>query len=173
MNWIDLLLAVLVVSMVASGLRKGISRSGFGLLAVLVAFLAAAWLFPEDQLWFLVAFVGVVCAAGCGAFFLGRWIRNTDQKWLDVLLGGAFGLVNAMLLVVCAVIALMAFAPKLPLESVAGSNLAPYALKAAWTVAEIVPDEVKDRMEQSYVQLEQVLPPRFRKAIPPLPTNEI
>ncbi len=173
MNWIDLLLAVLIVSMVVSGVRKGISRSGFGLLAVVVAFLAAAWLFPVGQLWFLVTFAGVVCAAGAGAFFLGQWFRNTDQKWLDGVLGGAFGLVNAVLLVVCAVVALMAFAPKLPWESVAGSNLAPYVLRAAWSVAEIVPDEMKDRVEQSYVELEQVLPPRFRKAIPPLPRNEI
>jgi uncharacterized membrane protein required for colicin V production len=173
MNWIDLLLAVLIVSMVAAGVRKGISHSGFGLLAVVVAFLTAAWLFPAGQLWFLVTFAGMICAAGAGAFFLGRWFQKTDQKWLDGLLGGAFGLVNAVLLVVCAAVALMAFAPKFPREQVAGSNLAPYVLEAAWTVAGIVPDEMKDRVEQSYVELEQVLPQRFRKAIPPLPRNEI
>jgi hypothetical protein len=140
--------AVLMVSMVTAGVREGISHSGLGLVAVVAG-----------QPWFLVTFAGVVGAAWAGAYFPGQWFRSTDQKWLDGLLGGAFGLVNAALLAVFAVVALMAFAPKLPREAVAGSHLASSVLRAAWTVAEVIPDEMRERVERSYVELEHVLPP--------------
>ena len=46
MNWLDVGLALLVLISVVSGIRDGFSRSGFGLLAVILAFVAAAWLYP-------------------------------------------------------------------------------------------------------------------------------
>jgi uncharacterized membrane protein required for colicin V production len=173
MNWFDLALAVLIVIAVASGIRKGFSRSGFGFLAVVLAFLSAAWLYPANPKGFLIVFVALICAGAAGTFLLGRWFKSAGTEWLDRLLGGAFGLTNALLFSVFAVLALMAFAPRLPREYVARSSFAPYAFEAACTVAEIVPDEMKSRVERSYEELGQVLPSRFRKAIPPFPRNEI
>jgi hypothetical protein len=60
MNWFDLGLAALVVILVASGIREGLSRSGFGLLAVVVAFLSAAWLYPANPRCSLVVSFAVV-----------------------------------------------------------------------------------------------------------------
>ncbi|MBL0160293.1 MAG: CvpA family protein [Bryobacterales bacterium] len=111
MNWFDLALIGLLGVLVTSGIRKGISRSGLGLLAVVSGFLAASLLFPPYQLGFLIVFVGVICLVGAGAWLLGQWLRKTDQEWLDKLLGGAAGLVNALVLCVIAAVALMAFAP--------------------------------------------------------------
>ena len=168
MNWLDVGLIALVLVSVASGLRQGFSRSGFGFLAVIVAFLAAAWLSPASVKWFVVVFVGLICAGGIGACLLGRLLRTSGLEWLDRLLGGAFGLTNAVLLSVIAVLALMAFAPKLTAKYVARSEFAPYAVEAARTVAQVVPDEMKDRVEDTYAELVQVLPPKFRKPIPRL-----
>lgn len=173
MNWSDLVLAVLIVISVASGIREGLCRSGFGFLAVVLAFLFAAWLYPANLKGFPIVFVALICAGAAGASLLGRWLKSAGPQWLDGLLGGAFGLTNALLFSALAVLALMAFAPGLPLEYVARSNFAPYALEAGCAVAEIVPDEMKSRIERSYEKLGQVLPPRFKKAMAPLPRNEI
>jgi len=173
MNWFDVALAVLIVISVASGIRGGFSRSGFGFLAVVLAFLAAAWLYPTNLKGFLIVFVSLICASGATAFLLGRWFKSVGPKWLDGLIGGAFGLTNALLFSVFAVLALMAFAPRPQREYVVGSISAPYAIEAACTVAEIVPDEMKSRVERSYEKLGHVLPPRFRKAIPLFRRTEI
>jgi uncharacterized membrane protein required for colicin V production len=44
MNWLDWALVLLVIVSVVAGVRDGFSRSGFGFVAVIVAFLCAAWL---------------------------------------------------------------------------------------------------------------------------------
>jgi len=173
MNWLDLALIVLIAISVASGTREGFSRSGLGFLAVVLALACAAWLCPASPKGFLIVFVALICAGWIGAFLLGRWFKSAGFAWLDRLLGGAFGLANALLVWVVAVLALMAFAPELPREYAVRSSFAPYAIDAACTVAEVVPAEMKSRVEQSYEELVQVFPPKFRKPMPPLPRNEI
>ncbi len=173
MNWFDLTLIVLIAISAASGIREGFSRSGLGFLAVVLALACAAWSYPANPKGFLIVFVALICASGIGAFLLGRWFRSAGLAWLDRLLGGAFGLANALLVWVVAVLALMAFAPELPREYVDRSSFAPYAVNAACTVADFVPAEMKSRVEQSYQELVQVFPPRFRKPMPPLPGNVI
>ena len=173
MNWFDVALALLIAVSVASGVREGFSRSGFGFLAVVLAFLAAAWLYPSNLKGFLIVFVSLICVSAGSAFLLGRWFQSAGPRWMDGLLGGVLGLTNALLFSVLAVLALMAYAPKVQRGYVARSNFAPYAIEAARTVAEIVPDEMADRVERSYEEMVQLLPPRFRKAMPPLPPTEI
>ena len=151
---------------VASGFREGFSRSGFGFLAVVLAFLSAAWLCPADATAFLIVFFALICAGAVGALLLGRLIKSTGLKSLDGLLGGAFGLANALLFSVVSVRALMAFAPGISRKYIVNSEFAPYALEAAYTVSEIVPDEMKSRIERSYKELEHALPPKFRKDLP-------
>ena len=173
MNWFDLAMAGMVAVLVLSGIRKGISHSGLGLIAVIVAFLAAAWLFPTYRFGFIAVFVGLICAAGACAHFFGRWLQNAGQGWLDRILGGAFGLLNALLFSVMLVVAVMAFAPQREREVVANSDFGPAALEAAQAVVEFVPDEMKVQIERSYAELERALPARYQKDIPPLPRNEI
>ena len=170
MSWFDVALAILIVISVASGIREGFSRSGFGFLAVVLAFLCAAWLNPADAQGFLIVFVVLICAAVAGAWLLGKWIKRAGPPSLDEFLGGAFGLTNALLLSVFAVMVMMAFAPGFSRQLMEHSSAAPYMVEAAYTVSEIVPDEMKSRIERSYVELEHALPPGFRKAMPPLPS---
>ena len=171
MNWFDVALAGLIVISLVSGIREGFSRSGFGFLAIILAFLAAAWLYPMNLAGFLIVFVSVICASAVVGHLLGRWFKREGLPWLDRILGAAFGLTNALLFSVLAVLALMAFAPKPQREYVVRSNFAPYAAQAACTVAEVVPDEMKFRVKQSYQELGHVLPARFRKALRPSHTG--
>ena len=140
MNWFDLTVAVLIVISVASGIRKGLSRSSFGFLAVVPAFLFAAWLYPANQKGFLIVLVALICGAAAVAFLLGRWFRSAGAKRLDALLDGTAGLTNALLFRVFAVLALMAFATRPPAELLKAANVQggeprsyQAASKAQWT----------------------------------------
>jgi uncharacterized membrane protein required for colicin V production len=172
MNWLDVALTFIVVISVVSGIREGFSRTGFGLLAVVVAFLSAAWVYPTNLKGFVVVFVGLICAAALSAFLLGRWFKSAGVKPLDAILGGAVGLTNALMVSIGIVLVLMAFAPKLARTYVARSTFAPYAVEAARSVAQVIPNEMKYRVEDSYAELMQVLPPKFRKPIPHIPRTE-
>lgn len=173
MNWIDVGLAALVLISVACGIREGLSRTGFGLAAGVLAFLAASWLYPTEPKQFLFAFVLLICTSAAGGWLLGKWLQKEGPKWLDGVLGGMFGLANGLLVAVFAALVLLVFAPRLPREYVARSSAGPYLAKAACVMAELVPEEMKSRAERSYQELEGVLPPRFRKAVPPLSPREI
>jgi len=173
MNWLDVALVFVVAMSFLSGIREGFSRSGFGFLAVIAAFLAAAWLSPRSALGFAVVFIAFLAVGGVLTSLLGRWFRGEGLRWMDGVLGGAFGLTNGVLVGVFGVLALMAFAPRLSKEYVAGSKLAPYAVGSACQVAEVVPEEMKARVEESYRELGQVLPPKVRKRIPASPWNKI
>jgi membrane protein required for colicin V production len=171
MNWFDVALIALFAVSIASGIRQGISRSGFGFLAAVIAFLAAAWLFPANPAGFLILFAVLIAAGILAAFLLGRFFKGAGLKWVDRVLGGAFGLANASILAVIAVLAIMAFAPKFPRQAVAHSTFAPFALNAAHDASEVLPEEMKSRVKGSYGELMNLLPPKLRKAVPSLPRN--
>ena len=164
MNWLDLGLVIFVIVSVLSGIRDGLSRSGFGLLAVTLAFLSAAWLYPSNLWPFLIVFVGVIGACALGAFLLGEWFKRSRVGWLDRILGGAFGFTNALLFSIFCVLIVMAFAPRFSRSHVVRSRVAPYAIEAAHSVAHVVPPEMKLRVEESYTELLRVLPPKLRRA---------
>jgi uncharacterized membrane protein required for colicin V production len=166
MNWLDGSIIVLLAISIATGLKEGLSRSGFGFLAVIVGFLCAAWLYPAKPVGFVVVFGVLLGAGAAGTFLLGRWFRQAELTWVDRVLGGALGCVNAVLISMLAVAALMAFARGSVRASMAQSAFAPYALETAYRVAEIVPDEMKFRMQESYRELGKVLPPKVRRVMP-------
>ena len=171
MNWFDLGLVLVVVVSFVSGVCRGLSRAGFGFLAVILAFLCAAWLSPSNVKWFVTTFVALTCGSVIAAFLLGKWFKISGLGWLDRLLGGAFGFGNGLLVSVLAVLALMAFTPRFFSAHISHSRLAPYAVDAAYAVTQAVPDEMRIRVEESYNEVLRVLPPKVRKAAPRL--NEI
>lgn len=173
MNWLDWAILALAAISLFSGIRKGFSCSGLGFLAIVIAFLSAAWLFPQNPVAFGIVFFAALCAGGLGAFLLGRWFKSSGLKWFDTALGGAFGLTNALLVSVLAVVGIMAFGPDLSRKYVAHSTLAPYAMETAWRVSQFVPGEMKSRVEESYRELRKTLPPGFRKVTPPSPRSDI
>ena len=165
MNWFDVAFAAIVVISIASGIRQGFSRSGFGFVAVVLSFVAAAWYAPANLKGFCILFVGLIAAAAVGAFFLGRFLKNAGTTGADRLLGGAFGLLNALVFSLVMVTAVMAFAPAFARTYIGHSRVAPYVARAACTVAQALPDEMKYRVKDTYTELLQVLPPKVRKNI--------
>jgi membrane protein required for colicin V production len=167
MNWLDATLLVTIAVAAIIGVSQGFSRAGFGSLALIAAFLSAAWFSPTHVKGFVMVFVAVLILAALTAFVLGRVLKKTGPKWLDRTLGGAFGTVNALVLSIVAVLALMAYSPRALRDNVADSKFAPCAIEAAHTLAAVTPPEVKYRVEQSYAELVHTLPLNVRQVLPP------
>lgn len=173
MNWFDLAVALLVIGCVAGEIRQGFGKSGFGLLAAVAAYLMAAWLAPVNAVVFLVVFVLLACGLGVVAWLLGRFFRDVGPEWFDRLLGGAFGLANALLLAVLALAAWMSFAPRFERESIMRSRTAPLLVEAAWGAVNCVPEDMRLRASESYEELSRTAPRPLRKDFRPLPHGEI
>jgi uncharacterized membrane protein required for colicin V production len=173
MNWIDVALLVVALSAVVSGYQQGLSRAGLGFLGLVLALVCAAWQSPGNWVGFAIVFCLVVIVTGIAVGLLARSFKWVGLEWADHLLGGAFGLVNVALLWVVAVLAAMAFAPKLPQRYVARSCLAPYAIEAARDLADAAPPEMKVNIHRTYDDLQRLLPKRLRKPMPGLPATEI
>ena len=173
MNWIDLVLLLIVATSVLSGLKQGFSRTGVGFIGVLAAFFIAAWWYPAEPAAFIIVFVVLLMVAGVVAHLVGRWLESLDLAWFDKPLGALFGAVNGALLWIFMVFALMMFTPKAPPRALAESQFAPYAMDAACSIAQAVPEEMRYGVRQSYERLQKTLPPKYRKPLPDLATHEI
>ena len=173
MNWIDWTLLLTVAISVLSGFCQGFSRTGLGLIAVIAGFLAAAWLYPADALPFCLAFAGIVAAGWILSRLLSRWFRSLDLAWLDKPLGAALGLANGVLVWAIMVLVLMSLGSTVPRDQLARSEFVPYAMDAAWTLAEAVPPEMKDGVRRHCGELEKYVPPRYRKDLPEVRPGEI
>jgi hypothetical protein len=51
MNWLDMVLAAIIVASTVFGVMKGFFRLGIGLIATLLAFLMASWFYSEAGEW--------------------------------------------------------------------------------------------------------------------------
>ncbi|MGB9605794.1 MAG: CvpA family protein [Bryobacteraceae bacterium] len=171
MNWLDYLLLVLVGGSLIAGLLKGLARSLIGLVAVVTGFLCGLWFYGvagsffyeylssrrlAHLVGFLVIFFAIVLAGMLLAVLMARLLKWAHLSWLDHLLGGAFGLLRGALVAAALIVALMAFAPRPPPRSVAGSRLAPYLLDVGRWVVSAAPYEVRHGFEESYQRLKEL-----------------
>lgn len=166
MTWFDLSLILLIAASVAGGVRDGFSRSGLGLVAVVAAFLAAAWLCPGSYVAFLIVFVALIGGSAAAMFCWRRTLQAALPKWADSTIGGVFGAVNAVLLATLALLAVLAYAPRFPRETIERSQSAPYLLEASSAASAMLPAELKDRASQAYAGFRQTLPPNLRRSAP-------
>jgi len=187
-NWIDLILAVLMIVSVVSGLRLGFARTAIGLLSSILALVfglhyyraVAVSLRPHisqsvaaDLAGFLIVFLGITILGEVVTGMLARLIRSTDLVWLDRSLGGAFGVVRGFLFGAIVIWAMMAFLPVEPKLVLSQSRLAPCVMDAARRVADASPDEVKRTFRQSYRDLNRVLPEKIKERLPNAPSGQI
>ena len=123
LGWVDLaLLGALVLSMLI-GLWRGLLLEVLALAGWVVAWFGAHWLAPQwaphlpvgdpgsslrAAVAFVAAFVAVLIGCGIAARLLRLLLQATPMRGVDRLLGGAFGLLRGvvLLLVITAVVAL-------------------------------------------------------------------
>jgi len=154
-DWV--IVAVLLLSTVVA-ISQGFFLEVFSLAGVVVGFLLACWEYPAvaahlnfiDQVWvadiaaFFIIFLVVAILAGTIGRIASWGIKQAGLRWIDRLLGGAFGLLRGALVVTVVVMATAAFAPQS--GWLARSSLAPYFLVAGRAASWLAPSEIRSRV---------------------------
>jgi membrane protein required for colicin V production len=120
------IVAVLVLS-VLGGLSQGFFRSVFSLAGLVIGLAVAAWNYARagtllapfirveavsDAIAFVVIALLVMCIFGILGTMLHKMFRSMGLGCLDRVAGGAFGLLQGMLLVTLCVLVAVAFFPQ-------------------------------------------------------------
>ena len=170
MNWLDLVLAVIMLASVLSSFRKGFSREVIGLVSVCLALLLGIWLYGSAAGYllryvhsrqtanfagFAIVFCGVLLIGSIFSLIVGKILRISGFSFIDHFLGLAFGLVRGLLIGVALITGIMAFSPgDQPPTQVVRSRLAPYILGGSRVVAAIAPHELKEGFHKSYARVQ-------------------
>jgi membrane protein required for colicin V production len=171
MNWLDVVLALIVIASIAASFRKGFAREVIGLVSVVLALVLGLWFYATvgsslapylssrrmaNFGGFFLVFFGVIVLGGIVSLIVGRFLRVTGLSFFDHLLGAGFGVVRGLLIAVALMAAIMAFAAgDHPPDAVVHSRLAPYVAGAARILAAVAPHEFKDGFQKSYAQAKQ------------------
>lgn len=168
MNGLDwAILGVMLVSVWLASVH-GFFFEVFSLAGTVIGFLLAAWAYWHVAPWFvpyvkspaiadlagfLTIFCAVVLVAGIIARIVRKAIRAVGLRWIDRFLGGAFGLVRGVVIVVVALMAMTAFAPDSP--QLAGSQLAGYFQLAGGGASWLVPSSMRQRFREGVAKLRE------------------
>jgi membrane protein required for colicin V production len=164
-NWLDYLLAIILLSSAVSGFRRGFSRTIVGLITVVVAVLIASWTYSAaggflleyvsyrglaNIFGFLFVFGGILIAGSLIGRILAKTLKAAGLGWLDGLMGSAVGLIRGVLVSMVIVMLLCAFTKTPPPPSVVGSSIAPYVIDASSLIAAIAPKDLQTGFDESY-----------------------
>jgi membrane protein required for colicin V production len=184
MNWLDWLIAALIIASIWGGFRQGFVRMGIGFAALIVGFIAASWFYgavgAELMPWvhskavasvlgFILVYAGVMVIGTIIAAIVVRVFKLVGLTPVDRLLGAALGLVRAAIVVTVATLVVMAFAPKRMPAAVHESTLAPYILGASDVFSSATPYDIKEGFRRSYAEIRRTirdLGPRASKTLP-------
>src|SRR5574340_448201 len=185
MNWLDFVLAAIVLWSVVTAFRKGISRELIGFATVVAALIMGAWFYGSVGYYllpylktralanlagFFVVFCGVIVVGSTIGQFAKRMMKTVGLGFFDRLMGAAFGFARGMLIAVAVVMAIMAFAPRAkPPRAIVDSSLAPYVMDAARVCAAIAPHELREGFQNSYGEIRSLWGDTLRKGIRALP----
>jgi membrane protein required for colicin V production len=152
-----LIVAVILFSAVVAA-SHGFFYEIFSLAGVVAGYLLAAWGYGQVAPWFLpyvktpwvadlCGFLTIVFVVVLVAGSIGRIVRfgmkEAGLRWFDRVLGGMFGLVRGVLVVMISVLALASFSPGSTL--LARSRTAPYVLVLARAAVWVAPSQVRQQ----------------------------
>jgi len=179
LNWLDIVLLLIFCLSIASGIAKGFAKLLVGLAAAILGFLCGLWFYGTagafllpyvshqgvaNFLGFLLIFFAVVLLGAVVGKLLSMMLKWVWLSWFDRLLGGVFGLVRGLVFAIAVVLALMAFSPNPPPESVVRSHIAPYVIGAANICSHMAPNEVREGVRQSYEKIREAWRELLNKA---------
>jgi membrane protein required for colicin V production len=171
MTWVDWVIVVVVASAVLSGLAQGFLRSICSLVGLLFGLALAAWnyiwvgaLFKPfvkvveiaDAIAFLLIAVLVMVVAGLVGSVLSKTFQKIGLGWLDSLAGGAFGLLQGVLLVTIIILVAVAFFPDA--HWLADGKLPKHFFGALHLSTRISPDELAARVRLGLKLLQEGTP---------------
>jgi len=169
-NWLDWIMALVVVFSVLSGAGEGLTKGIIGLASLIVGVAVAAagyhslgdalgsFVHSRELVYglaFFSLFVLVLIIGGLVARAAEKLVNTAGIRWLDRLLGLFFGLLRGIIVDAVIVMALLAFSIK-P-EAVRGSQLAPKVMSGSRAMAALMPPELRRQFDAGLEALERGL----------------
>ena len=177
-NWLDWLLALIILVSLLSAVREGFVRALIGLAALVVGVAVAA----KDYLRlaavfgtaihspdlargaaFLALVLLVLLIGSLLSSFAGSLVRKLGMGWLDRLMGAVFGVIRGVLFDAVLVMIMVTFAIK-P-EAVRNSRLTPYIMHDSRVVAATMPPELRARFWAGLRDVERALTKTKNRAL--------
>ena len=168
---LDIFLGAILLLSVAGAARNGFTKEVVRLAALIVAVVVAMWghgvLAQQFSPWiadariagvvaFVLLFVGCLLVGALAAGLLASVWEWSGLRWVDMLLGGGFGLVRGMLVCGVVVLCLLAFRPFASVATVvAESRIAPWATNVARTAAALAPQGLRRAFGQGAAEVEE------------------
>jgi membrane protein required for colicin V production len=178
MTGLDWLIVAIVLFSVLVAASEGFMHEVFSLAGVVAGYLFAAWGYRQVAPWYVpyvntpwvadlcgfltIFFVVVLLAGGIGR--IARFgMKEAGLRWFDRVLGGMFGLVRGVLIVMILLLALASFSPGATL--LARSRTAPYLLVLARAAVWVAPSQVRQQFRAGMAAIANL-----REGVPP-PAN--
>jgi membrane protein required for colicin V production len=166
MAGIDWLIVAVIALSVLVAAAQGFFFEVFSLAGAVFGYILAAWEYSRLAPWFepYVKSPAAANAAGFITIFISvmilasiagkvtRWMmQEVGLRWVDRLLGGAFGLVRGVVLVTVAIMALAAFSPESTILK--QSELSRYFLLSARAASWVAPSELQQKFRDGLALL--------------------
>ena len=174
LNVLDVVLGSVLVLSVILAARNGITKELFRIAALIVGIVVAMWghglVAHELQPWirnpriaatiaFALVFLGCVVLGMLIARALVSVWSFTGLRWLDVSLGGVFGMLRGLLVCAVLLLGLIAFQPLGNTGGiVARSVLAPWIVNLARTVVAVAPQGLRTAFKRGIAAIENEKP---------------
>ncbi len=169
-NWLDWILAAVVMASVVAAMMKGFVQELISLATVVAGLVVAALGYPRAALWFddltkshdialglgfLVLFLGTLIVGALVGALARRMIKTAGVEWFDRFLGGIFGLIRGVLVDAIVLLILVAFAIK-P-EAVRRSSLAPYITTGTRVIALVMPSGLRAQFQLGFEKVREAV----------------
>jgi membrane protein required for colicin V production len=181
MNWLDILLAIILLACMVRGMRIGLSRQIIGIASGVLALLLGIWFYGIPAAWvapylsspmlaaaagFAAVFLTVMLVGGFVSAVVARFLKFTGLSLFDHVLGAGLGLVRGLLISIAIVMGAMAFSrADQPPSAIVQSRLAPYIVEAAHVAAAAAPHDLKEGFRKTYGQVKAAWDRALEKGI--------
>jgi membrane protein required for colicin V production len=169
MNALDIAICMIGGFCLVRGLFRGIIKEITSIVGVLAGFYAAYTYYPLLASWlsdlianesylsiisFFIAFSVTFLTIGFLGVILKHIFKATAVGWADRILGGAFALIKAVLIVSVLLIPLAAFLPK-DSAIIRHSRIAPHVTSTSEKMVATVPLEMKEKFQNNIKALKE------------------
>jgi len=167
-NWLDWLLAAIVFFSVLGGASEGLVRGLIGLASLVVGLAVAAagyqglgnalgaWIHSRDVAFggaFLALFILVLLVGAIISSIAAKLVKEAGIRWLDRLLGVAFGLVRGLIADAIVVMVMLAFA--LAPQALKNSQLRPVTMSSVRTMVAMMPYDLRQHFQAGLQDVER------------------
>lgn len=162
MSGLDIAIIVIIVVSVLYSLFRGLVREFFSLLSLIVGFFAASSLYsflasflsiwiPSNLVANILSFILIFIATSLVISFIGKLVRRfvtaIHLESLDRIMGGLFGFLKGVFIVMVLVLMLVAFLP--PGHPILrASRLSPYVVTLSEEILNLLPDNFERKVRE-------------------------